>query len=185
MSTQKAVVIQGPKEAKLVTDRPIPKLRDGYILVKTVAVALNPTDWKHIDFMATEGALVGCDYAGTVEEVGKGVTKQWKKGDKICGFAHGSDKVQLENGTFAEHIVVKGDIQMRMPENMSFEDASTLGVGILTVGQGIYQTLKVPLPTEPAKESKPILIYGGSTATGSLAIQFVKLYSQPLLPQFR
>jgi len=47
-STQKAIVIQAPGKAELVSDRPIPKLRDDYILVKTVAVALNPTDWKHI-----------------------------------------------------------------------------------------------------------------------------------------
>jgi NADPH:quinone reductase-like Zn-dependent oxidoreductase len=39
----KAVVIQGPGEAALVTDRPVPKLRDDYVLVKTVAVACNPT----------------------------------------------------------------------------------------------------------------------------------------------
>lgn len=65
MSTQKAIVSFGNRDARLVTDRPIPKLRDEYILVKTVAVVLNPTDWKHIDFLATEGALIGCDYSGT------------------------------------------------------------------------------------------------------------------------
>lgn len=30
-----------------------------------------------------------CDYAGVVEEVGPGVTKPLKKGDRVCGFAHG------------------------------------------------------------------------------------------------
>ena len=39
----KAIVIQGPGEAQLVSDCPVPKLRDGYVKVKTVAVALNPT----------------------------------------------------------------------------------------------------------------------------------------------
>lgn len=70
MALQKAIEIQGPKDARLISNRPLPKLRDDYVLVKTAAVATNPTDWKHIDFMATRGALVGCDYAGTVEEVG-------------------------------------------------------------------------------------------------------------------
>lgn len=32
---------------------------------------------------------IGCDYAGIVEEVGSKVTKGFKKGDKVCGFAHG------------------------------------------------------------------------------------------------
>ena len=173
--TQKAIIIQDKGKADLVFDRSLPALRDSYILVKTVAVALNPTDWKHIDHLATPGSLVGCDYSGTVEAIGKGVEKSWKKDDRICGMAHGADSVQLENGTFAEYIVVKGDLQCPIPEEMSFEEAATLGVGISTVGQGLYQSLKLPLPTEPAKESFPVLIYGGSTATGTLAIQYAKL----------
>lgn len=41
-------------------------VRDDYILIKVEAVALNPTDWKHVTF-APVGAKIGCDYAGTVE----------------------------------------------------------------------------------------------------------------------
>ncbi|KAK9489712.1 chaperonin 10-like protein [Lipomyces doorenjongii] len=173
--TQKAIVIQAPKVAELVTDRPLPTLRDDYILVETVAVALNPTDWKSIDFRACTGALVGCDYAGIVKEVGKAVTKPFKKGDRICGFVHGSNGMQHEDGTFAEYIVVKGDLQILIPDWLSFEEAATLGLGLATVGQGLYQALKLPLPSAPSKEKIPILIYGGSSASGVLGIQFAKL----------
>jgi NADPH:quinone reductase-like Zn-dependent oxidoreductase len=172
---QKAVVITAPKTASVVTDRPKPALRDDYILVKTVSVALNPTDWKHIEFLAPPGVLVGCDYAGIVEEVGKDVKKPFRKGDRICGFAHGSNAVQPEDGTFAEYIVVKGDLQMHIPESLSFQEAATLGVGIVTVGQALYQSLKLAPPTNPLPQPEPILIYGGSTATGALAIQYAKL----------
>ena len=55
---------------------------------------------------------------------------------------------------------------------MRDEDAATLGLGVTTVGQGLYQTLQLPLPTHPATDSPPILIWGGSTATGQLGIQF-------------
>ncbi|KAL4924586.1 uncharacterized protein BDV17DRAFT_300890 [Aspergillus undulatus] len=177
MTTQKAIVITEPKQGNLVTDRPIPALRDDYLLIKTVSVALNPTDWKHIAYLAPVGVLVGCDYAGIVEEVGKDVKKPFKKGDRVCGFVHGSNAIQPEDGAFAEYIVAKGDIQMKIPDNLSFEEAATLGVGIMTVGQSLYQSLKLALPTEPAKTEAPetILIYGGSTATGVLAIQFAKL----------
>lgn len=175
MATQKAIVIKGLKKAALVTDRPIPKLRPGYILVKVSAVALNPTDWKHIDIIAPPGALSGCDYAGVVEEVGSGYNKDWKRGDRICGMCHGGDETQLENGAFAEHVVVKADVQMRIPDNRSDEEAATLGVGFLTVGQGIFQHMKLPLPTQPAKTPETILIYGGSSATGTLGIQLATL----------
>jgi NADPH:quinone reductase-like Zn-dependent oxidoreductase len=57
---------------------------------------------------------------------------------------------------------------------MSFEDASTLGVGITTVAQGLYQELGLPLPPARVQEPTPVLIYGGSTATGTLAIQYAK-----------
>lgn len=175
-TTQKAVVIQGPGVAKVVADRPIPKLRDGFILVKTAAVGLNPTDWKHIDHMIKEaGPVVGCDYAGVVEAVGPGVTKPFKKGDRICGIAHGSNAVQHEDGTFAEYIVVKGDVQIKIPDNLSFEDAATLGVSVTTVAQSLYQGLGLALPSEPARDAAPVLIYGGSTATGIFAIQYAKL----------
>ena len=90
MSVQRAIQIQAPKLAKLVTDAPIPQLRNDYIKVKTVAVGLNPTDWKHIDFLATKGAIVGCDYSGLVEEVGPAVTSDLKAGDRVAGFVHGS-----------------------------------------------------------------------------------------------
>lgn len=68
---------------------PVPKLRDDYILVRTVAVALNPTDWTTLDAVGNDGTIVGCDYAGIVEEVGKAVKKNFKKGDRVAGFGHG------------------------------------------------------------------------------------------------
>lgn len=181
MSTQKAIIVTSPKQESLVTDRPIPVLRDDYLLVRNVSVASNPTDWKHIAFLAPVGVLVGCDYAGNVDDIGVHVKKPFKKGDRVCGFVHGANAVQPEDGTFAEYIVAKGDIQMRIPDNLSFEEGSTLGVGIITVGQALYQSLKLSLPSDPIQNSTPILIYGGSTATGSLAIQFAKLSGYTVL----
>lgn len=63
---------------------------------------------------------------------------------------------------------------MKIPDNITDEQAPTLGVGISTVGQGLYQSLGLPLPGS-GKAGYPILIYGGSTATGSLAIQYAAL----------
>lgn len=68
---------------------PIPELGPGYILVRTVAVALNPTDWTSLDAIGDPGTIVGCDYAGIVEQVGSGGSNRFKKGDRIAGFAHG------------------------------------------------------------------------------------------------
>ena len=68
---------------------PIPHLPDDYILVQTVAVALNPTDWTSLEAVGKDGSVVGCDYAGIVQKVGKAVKRDFKKGDRVAGFAHG------------------------------------------------------------------------------------------------
>lgn len=131
---------------------------------------------KHISIGAlyTPGATVGCDFAGEVVEVGCKVTKPFKKGDRICGVCHGGNRVQPEDGSFGEYALVKGDVFIKTPDNLTDEQAATLGVGITSVGQGMYQTLELPFPGQ-GSYGKPFLIYGGSTATGTLAIQYAKL----------
>jgi NADPH:quinone reductase-like Zn-dependent oxidoreductase len=166
--------VQSPGNAVIISDVPIPALRPEYLLIKTVAVALNPTDWKSID-KTTKNVTIGCDYAGIVEDIGEKVTKKFKKGDRVCGFVIGANSAQLEDGADGEYLVAKADLVIKMPDYLSFEAAATLGVGVTTIGQGLYQALKLPLPTKPAKEKFPILIYGGSSATGALAIQWAKL----------
>ncbi|KAK3323916.1 chaperonin 10-like protein [Cercophora scortea] len=173
-STMRSITITAPGKAEILTS-PLPKLRDDYILVRTTAVALNPTDWKHIDGALNTGARVGCDYAGVVEAVGSKVTKAFAPGDRVCGLCHGSNRVQFEDGSFAEYIVAKGDLQIKTPDNLTDEQAATLGVGVSTVGQGLYQALQLPLPSTPSPTPIPLLIYGGSTATGILGIQYAKL----------
>lgn len=64
----------------LVSNSPVPKLRDDYILVKNGAVAMKPTDWQHTNGEGQPGATVGCDYAGIVMDVGPNVTTTPAKG---------------------------------------------------------------------------------------------------------
>ncbi|KAE8391157.1 chaperonin 10-like protein [Aspergillus alliaceus] len=75
-----------------VQEVPIPQIRDDYLLVKVKAVALNPTDWKHIDLVAPPGTTIGCDFAG----IGSNVETEWKRGDRIAGFTYGGSEVQPE-----------------------------------------------------------------------------------------
>jgi NADPH:quinone reductase-like Zn-dependent oxidoreductase len=59
MATIRAVVNQEKSNA-IVADVGSPKLRDDYLIVKVKAVALNPTDWKHLEFLAVKGNRMGC-----------------------------------------------------------------------------------------------------------------------------
>ncbi|KAL4802566.1 chaperonin 10-like protein [Aspergillus unguis] len=155
-------------------------MRPDSLLVRPVAVALNPTDWKSVSYgRATDGCIVGCDYAGVVEAVGDQVTKPWKVGDRVFGCGHGANLVNPDDGVFGEYAVVKGDLQMRIPDGWTFEKAATVPLGLITVGQGLFQkSLKLRLPDvngTPEKQANPVLIYGGTTATATLAIQLAKL----------
>lgn len=169
----KAVKIVSPGKAE-VQDAAQPELRDDRVLVKVNSVALNPTDWKHIDYLPTPGSTVGCDFSGTVVEVGSKCTKGYKAGDRIAGVTHGANASDLNSGCFAEYALVKEGASYRVPDNLSFEEAATTGVGCITVSLALYQKLGLPFPGE-GKSDEWVLIYGGSTATGSLAIQYAKL----------
>jgi NADPH:quinone reductase-like Zn-dependent oxidoreductase len=173
----KAVKIIKPGHAAVVADAPLPELRSSdYILVKTVAVALNPTDWKHVEHVGVQ-ATVGCDFAGVVEEVNPTVAGHFKKGDRVAGFTVGSSALHPDSGAFGEYLAAKAGTVLKIPDSMSFEEAAGLGVGIITVGQGMYQEMQLPWPTQPLKEKKSILIYGGSSGMGAFGIQFAKLYA--------
>ena len=116
---------------------------------------------------------------GIIEAIGPKVQKPLKKGDRVAGFTHGANAVQAEDGCFAEYCVAKGDILMLVPPNLSDVEAATLGVGVTTVGQALYQSLGLPLPESGVIANYPLLIYGGSTATGTLAIQYAVLSGCP------
>lgn len=84
----KAVIVTGDRQVG-IREVPIPSIPEGGVLVKVTAMAINPTDWKHVDFgIADVGARCGCDFAGIVEELGSGVD-DFKKGDRIIGVCHG------------------------------------------------------------------------------------------------
>lgn len=171
----RAVVWDG-SHAVLVGSRPEPKLREDYVRVKTVAVALNPTDSKAIaQARAVKDGLLGCDFSGVVEEVGSRVTKLLKKGDRVCGCTHGANFNNLEDGAFAEYIVAKGDTCIKIPSHLTFEEACTIPVSALTCGQGLFQQMGLNLPTKPINQNAFILVYGGSSSVGTLAIQFARL----------
>ncbi|KAI0089332.1 GroES-like protein [Irpex rosettiformis] len=168
----KASVIQADHKTAVV-EIPIPAIDEDEILVKVVAVALNPTDWKHIDNFGKPGAISGCDFSGYVAKVG-GKVENVVVGDHVAGFTHGG--VYTDRGAFAEYTRVSGDLVWKVSENtLTHEEASTFGCGLWTAVQALFHPTRLNLvaPPNKAKDEEWIFVYGGSTSVGLFAIQLL------------
>ncbi|GAA5885486.1 hypothetical protein JCM3774_003367 [Rhodotorula dairenensis] len=168
----KTVVVSSKGNTE-VRDVPVPEPAAGEVVVKTAAIALNPTDWKHRDFLAPPGSWLGCDFAGKVDKVGAGVDNV-KVGDRVAAFVHGG---QWEGeGSFAEYVKAQAGLVWRVPDNLSDEEAAASGgIAPWTAIQALYMRLGLNLPNSPSKDGEPILVWGGSTSVGLYALQFLKI----------
>ncbi len=163
-----------------IKEVPVPAITDAEILVRVTAVALNPTDFKHIDRMSPEGAVIGCDYAGVVAQVGggPGATNAWKVGDRVTGWVHGG--LFPDRGSFAEYLKVDYDLAWKVPQGISDLAATTYGVSAGTAALGLNRHLGLPWPgsssaAQTGKPGEPILIYAASTGAGLYAARLAKL----------
>ncbi|KAF7363152.1 GroES-like protein [Mycena venus] len=170
----KALVTVGDGTFRL-QDISVPALASGQILVKVVAVAQNPTDWKTLLLHTRAGNILGSDFAGTVIKLGTDVPADVRElGERVAGFVHGGIS---PNGAFAEYVAVDSALVIAIPDTMTFEHAAQLGIACFTVCQSLYQCLRLPTPLHPSTSSEPvdILIWSGTSATGQYAVQFAKL----------
>lgn len=172
---QKALKIRGPGKIELATSCPVPIPQVDEVLVRVVCVAVNPVDGKSADLSPTPGATLGCDFSGELVSVGPSIKQELSHGDRVCGCVFGNNSEEVENGAFAEYLTVPGDLVFRIPPAMSFQEAATLGVGMTTVGMALYNNLKLPWPRLEAAQPSFVLIHGGGTATGTLAIQMIRM----------
>lgn len=190
LPTTQTVIKQGPGGVLTVSkNAPLPLVDAGTVLIRPAAVGLNPTDYKMPSSFPTPGATAGCDFAGTVVAVGQGVT-DWLAGDRVLGAVHGSNPLGKTTGAFAEYVRADAEMVTRMPDNMSWEQAAALGaVGHGTVALALWMCLGLEgtsaaplapgsdsgIEADEEEESNYVLVYGGSTATGTMAIQLLQL----------
>ncbi|KAI0487510.1 GroES-like protein [Xylaria cf. heliscus] len=179
-----AIVAEGPGKLTIRHNIPMPPLTPNSVIVKTAAVAINPSDAKFLDYSPAPGAIHGTDYAGTVVALGGDaiVSRGLAVGDRVAGMVHGMNKLVPEVGAFAEYIIATTHTLLKIPDHMSFEEAATLGLAVGTATFGLFNKLRVPATLEQLgtggvdkEKSEFVLVAGGSTATGARAIQLLKI----------
>ncbi|KLO10292.1 GroES-like protein [Schizopora paradoxa] len=189
MAQQKALFLESFGGEFAVRSTEIYKPGKGEILVKVLATALNPVDWKiqvFKMFVKEENypAILGSDSAGIVEALGEGVAS-FSVGDRVVHEASFSSN---KYAGFQQYVLVPAEIVAKIPDNITFEQASTIPVGLATAVEGLYGDANrgetgakklAPPPWEAGGEGafkgKSIIVIGGSTSVGQYVLQLLKL----------
>lgn len=158
----------GPDDIDIATlPKPVPQPDD--ILIKVQAASVNPLDWHYLRgipylFRLSAGlkkpsdVMVGVDYSGTVEAVGKNVTR-FSPGDEVFGG---------KSGAFSQYLLVKSDRAMaRKPVNAPHAWAAAMPIAAITALQAIRDIAKL-------QSGQKVLINGASGGVGTYAIQLAK-----------
>ncbi|TLS21205.1 uncharacterized protein PpBr36_10640 [Pyricularia pennisetigena] len=176
---EQTVILQASGGVLQVTpSQRLPETGPHQLLVKTLAVTLNPCDWKTPIKFPTEGSWCGCDFTGTVVSLGTNV-ERFQVGDMVFGACKGSSLTNLQSGAFAEYLAADADYTFHTPEGMGAAQAAAMcGTAIATLATAFY-TLG-PIPGEIGAPEKldsveSVLVYGGSSSVGLMAIQLIKL----------
>jgi NADPH:quinone reductase len=154
----------GPPENIKVGELPRPQPGPGQVLVRVHAVALNPIDlYLRSGMIAMPMAfpyVIGCDLAGTVEQVGHGC-KRFRAGDRVWGSNQG---LLGRQGTASEYAAVAEDWLYPTPVNLPDNDAAAMALVGITAHLGLFRYGNL-------KEKETVYIPGGSGGVGSMAVQ--------------
>ena len=162
----KALLVETFQQKPTVTQVPDPVVPEGGVVLKVEATGICRSDWH--GWMGHDSDIVlphvpGHEFAGEIQEVGKGV-KNWKIGDRVtapfvcaCGTCptcqSGNQQICDEQfqpgfthwGSFAEYVAVhRAETNLvRLPESVSFESAASLGCRFATSFRGVVAQGKV------------------------------------------
>lgn len=96
-------------------------------------------------------------------------------GDRVAGATHGVKSNNKESGAFAEYCIAKAGMVVKLTDAVSDAEAACYGIGFITIGQGLYQSLQLPWPGQSPAPGTTVLVYGGSTGMGIFALQMARL----------
>ena len=174
---QKALVCGPNAEFNLEPAYPTIDCEPECVIIKVAALPLNPVDTKMLGGFAVPGNIHGNDTAGTIVAVGSKITQDLKVGDRVAGSAEIMNKDRPLGGAFAEYVSLHSSLVLKLPDALSFEEAAAFGTPIASTVVTLFHSLGLPtqLLEKPAEKSFPILVYGGSTATGTMLMQFLNM----------
>ena len=160
----KAITIPTPGDADalVLEEVPTPAIAADEVLVQVAAAGVN-----RADLMQRQGfyppppgtsTYPGLEVSGTISALGSDITG-WGVGDQVCAL--------LSGGGYAEQVAVPAAQLLPVPEGVSLVDAAALPEVVATVWSNVFMTANL-------QPGQTILIHGGSSGIGTMAIQLAR-----------
>tara|TARA_A100001015_G_C15041234_1_gene739776 strand:+ start:683 stop:1681 length:999 start_codon:yes stop_codon:yes gene_type:complete len=141
-----------------------PEVNDYEVLIKVYASGVNRPDVLQRKGLYAPpkdaSKILGLEVSGKIVKLGKKV-KNIKINDKVCALTHG--------GGYAEYCKVFWKHVLPIPKGMDFFQAAAIPENFFTVWYNLFDRGKI-------KKGDSILIHGGSSGIGTVAIQLCKLH---------
>ena len=150
------------------TELPQPAAKSGHVVVRVAATSVNTVDTmirqmgKELPLSPDLPAVLGMDFAGTIETVGEDVT-HFAPGDEVYGCAGGLADLQ---GTLAEYMLADARLIAHKPKSLSMREAAALPLVGITAYEGLQRA--------GAKAGQKILVHGGTGGVGHVAVQLAR-----------
>jgi putative PIG3 family NAD(P)H quinone oxidoreductase len=159
----------GGPEVLLPETRSVPVPGPGEILVKVLAAGVNRPDVAQRSgaYPPPPGAsdLPGLEIAGEVVALGTGATKH-KLGDKVMSLVAG--------GGYAQYCIAQDAQAMTVPASLSIQEAGAIPETLMTVWHNVFERGGL-------KAGETLLIHGGSSGIGTMAIQLAKAFGAKVI----
>lgn len=157
-----AITESGDADVLQLTEVEVPTAGAGQVVIDTVAAGVNRADIMQRKgfYPPPKGAspLPGLEVSGVIARVGPEVTG-WSVGDEVCALVDG--------GGYAEQVLVPATQLLPVPQGVSVRDAAGLPEVACTVWSNVFMTANL-------QPGEVVLIHGGSSGIGTMAIQLAK-----------
>jgi NADPH2:quinone reductase len=159
----------GGPEVLLPETRAVPAPGPNEILIKVAVAGVNRPDvaQRSGSYPPPPGAsdLPGLEIAGEVVALGAGVSR-YKLGDKVMSLVSG--------GGYAQYCIAHESIAMPIPAGLSMTEAGATPETLMTVWHNVFERGGL-------KAGETLLIHGGSSGIGTMAIQLAKAFGAKVI----
>jgi putative PIG3 family NAD(P)H quinone oxidoreductase len=161
-----AIAIDAPGGPEVLVPRqvPVPQPGPGEVLIKVAFAGVNRPDvaQRAGSYPAPPGAspLPGLEVSGSVALLGEGVT-DLLPGMRVCALVAG--------GGYAEYCIADAGQCLPVPDSLGLAEAAAMPETLFTVWHNVFER-------GWASEGETILIHGGTSGIGTMAIMLGKLF---------